>query len=200
VRGLAQLVLFVGLFCAVPAVAQEEADGAAAPTEAPAGGYHVPPGYGTAPAPERGVAPVRGGPRPTAVVRERIPYEAGTPVPEGASLVTRYRKGYLIPGAIGFTVSYLANLVVSAAPDMAIVALPLVGFPIHQIRDGNPENRAVIGVHTVIQALSLALLVVGLIPRPYVEYSSHADRSNGRRWSLAPRVGAREAGLTFSWF
>ena len=36
-RGLAQLVLFVGLFCAVPAVAQEEADGAAAPTEAPPG-------------------------------------------------------------------------------------------------------------------------------------------------------------------
>ncbi len=164
----------------------------------PDAGYAAPPGYGTAPAQARPPTSAFPSPRSRAV---RVRYEEGMAMPAGASVVTRYNKALLIPGLIGFLVTYSMNLVASTLDqDLAIAAVPLAGFPVLLARDGREGDAPLVGIHTVVQAASLVLLVLGLIPRRYVEYSTLADRSNDRRWSIAPRLGRGDAGLALTWF
>jgi len=171
----------------------------------PSDGYSPPPGYtprqGWAPAPPGMAAPHR----PDAPRRRRIRlrYEEGMTVPPGGSLVTRRNRGLLVPGLIGFTVTYLMNIVGSTLDeDNAIIALPLAGLPIHQARDGDSYWSPMVAVHTLVQAAALALLVAGLIPRRYVEYVTLSDRSKGgdRRWALVPTTTRRGAGLALTVF
>jgi len=165
----------------------------------PTAGYVPPQGY----APPPGWDP---GPRPSREVRRRrvsLRYREGMTVPQGGSLVTRRPRGLLVPGLIGFTVTYLMNLVGSTLDeDNGIIAIPLVGLPIHQARDGDSYWAPMVAVHTLVQAAALTMLVLGLIPRRYVEYFTLAGRSNGEgpRWALTPTTTRRGAGVALTVF
>lgn len=173
----------------------------AAPTSAPpppTSGYTAPQGY----------APQQPWERPRSAVQPRrrrvsIPYREGMTVPPGGSLVSRRRKGLLIPGLLGFTATYLMNIVGSAMDeDNGIIAIPFVGLPIQQIREGDDSERPLVAVHTVVQLAAFAMLVVGLIPRRTVEYFTLAGRSkdDGLRWALVPSAHRRGAGLALTLF
>ncbi|MBO6938876.1 MAG: hypothetical protein JJ863_28165 [Deltaproteobacteria bacterium] len=178
----------------------------AAPAEAvpppPTGGYTAPQGYQAPPGQWEPAsdARVRVRPRPR---RVSITYREGMTVPAGGSLVSRRRRGFLIPGLIGFAATYAMNLVGSAMDeDNGIIAIPFVGFPIYQIREGDDVERPLVAVHTVVQLAAFALLVVGLIPKRTVEYFTLAGRSkgDGPRWALVPTAHRRGAGLALTVF
>ncbi len=166
----------------------------------PTTGYTAPEGY--SPPPQRWEQPpgrrVEARPRPR---RVSIPYREGMTVPPGGSLVTRPRRGFLVPGIIGFTATYAMNLVGSAMDeDNGIIAIPFVGLPIYQIREGSDDERPLVAIHTVVQLAAFALLVVGLIPRRSVEYFTYPRRSkgDGPRWALVPTAHRRGAGLALT--
>lgn len=124
-------------------------------------------------------------------------------VPPGGSLVTRHRRGFLIPGALVFSATYLMNLVGSAMDeDNGIIAIPFVGLPIYQLRERDEFSRPLVAAHTIVQVAAFAMLVIGLIPRRTIEYFTVAGRSNGdgARWALLPTAHRRGAGLALTVF
>ena len=169
--------------------------------EAPTSGYAAPPGYGTSARPTAALHP--GGQSQRR--RARVPYADGMTIPPGGSLVTRYRRGFLIPGLIGFAATYAMSLLGSTAADEGapLLAIPLAGFPIWQVKYGDRDTRDFAIPHTLLQAASLALLIVGLIPRRYVEYFTPQTRSKADRnprWALTPHIHRHGGGVVLTVF
>ncbi|MEM7608924.1 MAG: hypothetical protein AAF411_26550 [Myxococcota bacterium] len=152
-----------------------------------------PPGYGdqrrrTNPAPTPSFAPSYA-PRRR---RGRVRYVEGMELPVGAQLVERRRRGLLVPGIAVFAGVYGVSVALAIADRDAILAVPLAGPVLWQLRYGNADTAPGAAVASIAQLAGVVLFALGMRKRTYVEYGTTARR----RVRLIPTLHTSYAGLT----
>ncbi|MBX3248863.1 MAG: hypothetical protein KF901_16930 [Myxococcales bacterium] len=104
------------------------------------------------------------------------------------------RIGLLVGGAAIFGVSYGLTLSIYSSNSTtlpAVLAVPVLG-PFIAIGDsGSSAGRVGLAWAGITQTLGLAMLIMGFIPRTYVEY--YASTEPG--WRVMPRADLTGGGL-----
>ncbi|MCB9603061.1 MAG: hypothetical protein H6720_22320 [Sandaracinus sp.] len=126
--------------------------------------------------------------------RRREAFDPNATYPADARVYKRMRIGLLAAGAAVFAVSYgfAAALALEEGIDVPNrLAVPLVG-PWISINDAEGSfGRLGYAFAGLTQAIGLTLLILGVIPRTYVEY--YASTQPG--WRVAPTGGQGGGGL-----
>ncbi|MCB9624760.1 MAG: hypothetical protein H6723_15715 [Sandaracinus sp.] len=200
----------LALLCALPvsALAQEPAPDPAPqpPPEgvvvveheqvAPPPGYEQqppPPGYGQ-PQPGYGQPVYAQQPYQPQARRRREVFDPNATYPADARVYKRMRIGLLASGAAVFAVSYGMAAALALEDGINVpnrLVVPLVGPWISMNAADGSVGRLGYAFAGLTQAIGLTLLILGVIPRTYVEY--YASSQPG--WRVAPTGGQGGGGL-----
>lgn len=137
--------------------------------------------------------PQYGAPPPQRARRHREAYDPNQQYPADARIYKRLRLGLLIGGAAIFAASYglTVSIYASSTTLPAVLAVPVLG-PFIAIADSPTSGRRVgLAWAGITQTLGLTMLILGFIPRTYVEY--YASSAPG--WRVMPTAGLGGGGL-----
>ncbi len=167
-------------------------------TPVPVQEQEQPPGYGQQPAPGYGQQqPAYGQQQPgygygQQARYHREPYVEGMPLPPNAQVVTRVRKGLLVPGIVMFVAGYLSMVFtytfmddVSREPPPGML-VPLVG-PFFLMPDASEAGRTLLGFDALLQIGGMTMLILGATLK--AKYVTWYGDSNIRVAPLASRSG-----------
>lgn len=130
--------------------------------------------------------------------RIREPFDPNATYPAEARVYKRLRLGMMIPGAAVFAISYALAATLALDEGLRVpnrLAVPIVGPWISMGDASTSGGRLGYAWAGITQAIGLTLLIVGFIPRTYVEY--YASHEPGLR--VTPQASTDGGGLQLDW-
>lgn len=130
--------------------------------------------------------------------RIREPFDPNATYPAEARVYKRLRIGMMISGAAVFAVSYALAATLALDEGLSIpnrLAVPIIG-PWISMSDANTSGgRLGYAWAGITQAIGVTLLIIGFIPRTFVEY--YASNEPGPR--VTPLASTDGGGLQLDW-